>query len=214
MSEPAAITSICALTALGLLISNWLVDRGMRSYAARRVPAVLGGCAYLLAVLWLSPWSAILLSISLTALLLAIRFIKRRILRGVQGSELQPWVEFTFLLAATASLWVGWVLMEDRWLAFVPIGFLAWGDTAGTLVSETLMRYGKRFRMWPSVGVMGACLAVAALYSPFWVAGTAALAATAAERFTPAIAGVRDDNWAIVGAALAVLVIARVVEVG
>ena len=44
-----------------------------------------------------------------------------------------PWV-------GTAALAIGWGLLGDRWLGFLLIPFVAWGDSAAGLARVTLVR--------------------------------------------------------------------------
>src|SRR5438034_1255140 len=54
-----------------------------------------------------------------------------------------------------------------------------------------------------------ACLGVAFLYQPYWIAAAGALAAVIAERFRPTTHPIWDDNWTIVAAALTVMIALR-----
>lgn len=45
---------------------------------------------------------------------------------GVKGNlPSQAWSEVTYALGVTAALALGWGLLGDRWLAFLPIAFMA-----------------------------------------------------------------------------------------
>ena len=190
----------------GLVASNLLVDRGLDASFARRVPGALGGVAFLIAVLWLDPRTAIALSSALTLAMLALRLGFRRGLRGVGGSlPTQVWAEITYPAAGTVSLAVGWLLLGDRWLAFLPIAFMAWGDSFAGLARQLSMSLGRRVGHWPSAAMLTCCLATGLLFQPYWIAALGAISATAAERFCPRVLSVRDDNWAVVAASLAVM---------
>ena len=190
----------------GLIVSNLLVDRGLDASFARRVPGALGGLAFLIAVLWLDPRIAVALSGALTLAMLSLRLGFRRGLRGVSGSlSSQVWAEITFPAAGTVSLAVAWLLLGDRWLAFVPIAFMAWGDSFAGLARELSMSLGRRVGHWPSAAMLTCCLATGLLFQPYWIAVLGAISATAAERFCPRILSVRDDNWAVVAASLTVM---------
>ena len=162
--------------------------------------------AFLIAVLWLDPWTAVALSGVLTLAILVLRLGFRRGLRGVRGSlSTQAWVEITYPAAGTVSLAVGWLLLGDRWLAFVPIAFMAWGDSFAGLARELSISLGRRLGVWPSAAMLTCCLATGLLFQPYWIAALGAISATAAERFCPRVHSVRDDNWAVVAASLAVM---------
>jgi dolichol kinase len=109
-------------------------------------------------------------------------------------------------MAGTASLAVGWGLLGDRWLAFVPIAFMAWGDSVAGLLRASLWR-GKVAGLWPSVAMFGVCLAVAALYQPYWIGALGALVATVAERRRPRVSIVWDDNLNVVAMSIAVMTV-------
>ena len=205
MNQVYAASGVVTLATAGLLASNFLFDKGLSTSMSRRVPGVLGGFAYLIAVLWLGPWTAIALSGALSLFILVLRLGFRRGLRGVRGSlPTQVWAEVTYPLAGTVSLAVGWVLLGDRWLAFVPIAFMAWGDSVAGLGRATIWR-GTRASIWPSIAMLCVCLTAAALFQPYWIGAVGAICAAAAERFSPRVLSVRDDNWTVVAASLAVM---------
>lgn len=200
-----AVSAIVLLALAGLVASNLMFDRGVDPSLSRRVPGALGGVAFLASVLWLNPWVAVTVSAVLTLFILALRLGFRRGLRGVRGSfSTQAYAEVTFPLAGTISLAVGWGLLGDKWLAFVPIAFMAWGDNVAGLARATIWR-GYRARTWPSIAMLGVCLATAVLFEPFWMGAAGALTATAAERFRPTAPRAWDDNLLVVALSLAVM---------
>ncbi len=175
-----------------------------------RVP-ILGGVAFLVAVLWLDAWTATVLSGAMALLILVVRLGFRQRLRGVRGKlPSQAWSEVTYALGGTVALAIGWGLLGDRWLAFLPIAFVAWGDAAAGMARATLWR-GRVLSIWPSAVMLGVCLAVAALYQPYGIGALGALVATVAERHRPRLHLFWDDNLNVVAASLAVMgVLARV----
>ena len=205
IEQALAAASVLLLTVGGLWAANVLFDRGGDSYLSRRVPASVGGLAYLIAVLWLDVWTATILSGALTGVVLGLRLGFLRGLRGVRGGlAAGAWAEIAYPLAGTVSLAVGWGLLGDRWLAFVPIAFMAWGDTVSA-VARGALRNGRSARVWPSVAMLATCLAIAALYEPYWIGALGALLATGAERFRPTSHSVWDDNWVMVAASLSLM---------
>ena len=137
--------------------------------------------------------------------ILAVRLGFRRGLRGVEGNlPTQAWAEVTYALGGTASLAAGWGVLGDRWLAFLPIAFMAWGDSAAGLLRATIWR-GTVASIWPSVAMLGVCLAAAAFYEPYWIGALGALVASTAERRRPMVLRVWDDNLHVVAASLAVM---------
>ena len=113
-------------------------------------------------------------------------------------------------MAGTVSLAIGWGLLGDRWLAFLPIAFMAWGDSVAGLVRATVWRGGMA-RISPSMAMLGVCLATALLFQPYWIGALGAIVATAAERFRLIAHRLWGDNWVpddpvIVAASLTVMV--------
>ena len=205
MNQSYAATAVVLLAIGGLAASNVLHDRGVPNRVSRVVAPVIGGGAFLIAVLWLDFSTAITVSGAMALFIIVLRLGFRRGLRGVRGElRSQAWAEVTYVIAGTAGLAIGWGLLGDRWLAFVPIAFMAWGDSTVGLTRSTILR-GELARVWPSVAMLCVCLGVAVLYQPYWIGATGALAATAAERFRPTAHAIWDDNWAVVGAALGLM---------
>ena len=206
MNQVYTAIGIVFLALAGLVTSNLLFDRGVDPSLSRRVPGVLSGFAFLIAVLWLDPWTAIVLSGALSLFILVLRLTFRGGLRGIRGSlPTQAWAEVTYPLAGTVSLAVGWVLLGDRWLAFVPIAFMAWGDSAAGLTRDFALRRGKDVNTVPSTAMLASCLAIGVLFQPYWIGALGAIFAAVAERFSPRVLSVRDDNWTVVAASLAVM---------
>ena len=224
-----AAIAMALLAISGLVVSNFLYDLGAPGTVSRRAAPVLGGAAFLVAVLWLDAWAAVALSGVLTLLILLLRVRFRRGLRGVTRSpSTGDWGEIAYPMAATASLAVGWGLLGDRWLAFVPITFMAWGDSVAGLVRAAMRRGNMaglvRATIWrgnmaiilPSIAMLGVCLGAASLLQPYWIGAFGAVVATVAERFRLIAHSLWDDNWVpddpvIVAGSLAVMgVLARV----
>ena len=206
MLVQAFAVSGCVTVALaGLVASNLLYDRGVANSVSRYVAPILGGVAFLVAVLWLDAWTATVLSGAMALFILAVRLGFRRGLRGVRGNlASQAWSEVTYALGGTAALAIGWGLLGDRWLAFLPIAFMAWGDSTAGLARASLWRSNVANR-WPSVGMFGVCLGVAFLYQPYWIGAAGAVAATIAERKRPRLGVWWDDNLHVVAMSLAVM---------
>ena len=215
MGEALAVSGVVLLAVFGLAASNYLFDHGVDAAVSRRVPGVLGGLAFLVAVLWLDPWTAVALSGGLTLLVVVLRFGYRRGLRGVRGSlPPQAWAEITYPLAGTVSLAIGWGLLGDRWLAFVPIAFMAWGDSVSGITRDAFAWRSRMPKAWPSIAMLAACLAAAVLFQPYWIGASGAVVATAAERINPRVLSVRDDNWIVMAASLGVMAVLAKIGVG
>jgi len=195
----------------GLRLSNLLYDHGVANSLSRYVAPILGGVAFLVAVLWLDAWIATVLSGAMALFILAVRLGFRQRLRGVRGTlPSQAWSEVTYALGGTVALAIGWGLLGDRWLAFAPIAFMAWGDSMAGLARATLW-HRRGASTWPSVAMLGVCLASAALYQPYWIGVIGAIVAAAAERRRPMVHALWDDNMHVVAMSLTVMgVLARV----
>ncbi len=205
LEQAFALGGIATVGLAGLAASNFLYDLGVPNTISRYAAPMLGGTAFLVAVLLLDPWPATALSGGLALGILGLRVGFRRGLRGIRGNlKTQAWAEITYALAGTASLAIGWGLLGDRWLAFLPIAFMAWGDSAVGLLRATI--WGRNVgSLWPSLGMLAVCLAAAALFQPYWIGALAALVATAAERRRPMVLIIWDDNLHVVAMSLAVM---------
>jgi len=196
-----AIGAVVALALGGVILSNLVHDRGAAG-VSRRIAPVMGGAAYLAAIMWLDlPTAASVLG-ALTLLVVTLRLGFRHWLRGVKGNRRsQDWSEITYPVAATVSVVVGWGLVGDKWLGFMPVAFLAWGDSAAGLVRDMWERVS---RLWPLAAMLVVCLGAAALMQPYWIGAVGALVATAAERYRPPLP-FWDDNLNLVLASFAAM---------
>lgn len=207
LGQVYAVSGVTVLALAGLAGSNFAYDRGVPSTMSRYLAPVIGGFAFLVAVLWLDVWAAVTLSGVLGLLILALRLGFRRGLRGVEGNRpAQDWAEVTFALAGTASLALGWGLLGDKWLGFLPMAFMAWGDSLCGLARATRW-HNNVASLYPSVAMLGVCLAAAAVFQPYWIGATGAVVAVAAERRRPMVWKVWDDNLNVVAASLAVMAV-------
>ena len=203
--QASATSGVVFLALAGLVASNLVHDRGVPSSQSRYIAPVLGGFAFLVGVLLMDMWIVIATSSVLTLLILTLSLRYRSGLRGVRGHlPTQAWSELTYALAGTASLVVGWALLGDRFLAFLPIAFMAWGDSVAGLARATIWRNNIASRR-PSFIMLAICLGAAALFQPYWTGALGALTATLAERRRPMISPLWDDNLHLAAASLAVI---------
>ena len=216
MSPAYASMAMVLLALSGLATSNFLCDRGVPGTVSRRAAPLLGGSAYLIAVLWLDAWTAVTLSAVLALFIVVLRIGFPRGLRGVKRSlSSGDWAEIAYPMAGTASLAVGWGLLDDKWLAFLPIAFMAWGDSVAGLVRGVASWNGKDMGVWrPSMAMLGVCLTAAALFEPYWIGALGAIVATVAERFRLLAHRFWADNWVpddpvIVAASLGVMAVLK-----
>ena len=201
----AALIAVAALAALAVGAANFLRARDLPPDVGRHLAGVLGGFAYLLGVLMLDAPTATGLAALAALALLGLRLGAPAATRGVRGGRGgRRWGEVVYAAAGSASLAVGWLWLGDRWLAFLPIAFMAWGDNAAGL-ARLAAGHGAARVMLPPAAMLATCLAVAALVAPGWVGLGGAVAATAAERLRPTDHPFWDDNWAIVAGSLLVM---------
>ena len=204
--QAAMAFSVALLVDGGLGLSNLLYDQGVPRSVARYVAPWCAGAAFLIAALWLEADVAISLAVALTAMLVVLKAFRRTALRGVQGELVsQALSEITFGLAGVASLAVGWGWFGDPWLGFLPIAFMAWGDSTAGLARATLWRSNVA-SVWPSMGMAAVCLGTAFLYRPYWIGAVGAVAATIAERKRPRLGVWWDDNAQVVAVSLTTMV--------
>jgi dolichol kinase len=197
--------ALAGVVLLALLAANVLKDRGVPLDVTRRVLGALGGGVYLAAVLFLEPTVAIVAAVAIAGIFVVLRVSARRHLRGLAGDGRSDRLgELAYPVAAAASLAVGWGLFGDRWLAFVPIAFMAWGDNAAGLVRARWPRT-RDTEVWPSAAMLGVCAAAALLLQPFWIGAIGAVLATVAERLHPTTHPLWDDNWVVVAASLPIM---------
>jgi hypothetical protein len=208
LSTAFAMAGVVALVTTCLAGSTFLHDRGTARPVIRALAAMVGGIAFLLSVITLDAHTATALAALVTAAVVVMRVRFTSSLRGLRGAvPSQAWAEVTYALAGTLSLLVGWVLLDDRWLAFTAIGFMAWGDAAAGLaraeVSRLLSYAG------PTLVMLAVSAVVVSIFEPGWIGLVGALVATASEGRTPKLLSVRDDNLIVVASSVAVMAICR-----
>ncbi len=125
--------------------------------------------------------------------------------QAVRGDRIEHvehvWAQITYAATGVISLAVGWGMLGDRWLAFLPIAFVAWGDAAAGLARATIWR-GSVMSVWPSAVMLAVCLGVAALCQPYWIGAVGAGVAAVAERYRPRVGALWDDNVNVAAASI------------
>jgi hypothetical protein len=170
----------------------------------RWTAAVLGGCAYLVAVAWLNVWTSVALSAGAVAIVAVLRLSRANVLRGLWASPSGDRAELGFPAVATIALAVGWGMLGQPRLAFVAIAFMTWGDATAGLVRGLLDR-GPLQQAGPPVAMLAACIGSAWLFYPLPSALPAAVIATAAEALWPLTRSRLSDSWPVVGSALGLM---------
>lgn len=182
---------------LGLYLANLLYDYGIPQYISRKL-GHLGGCVgFLLCPLLFSSFHwPLILTAGFTALLLYARAFKPGTFRGVGGSgRPNAFAEVHFPATGIVIIGICWGLMDEPWLAIVPLTFMGAGDAITGLIRSKV--YGREVKgNWGSVGMLATCLVLAYFIHPYWVGVAGAITATVAERFTPTTK-YADDNLTI-----------------
>jgi hypothetical protein len=202
LNEITAVAIVAAIACAGLglsMLGHRLENRIERS-PLRCLAGMVGGLAFLAQVEWLDAWTAVSVSGVLTLLVSAVR-IARGSPAAAPGRPEQSWAEVTFALSGTASLAVGWGMLGNEWLAFVPIAFMAWGDNAAGLARSTVWKDDPA-SLLPSFWMLAVCLASSLLFHPWFIGAGAGLLATLAERYRLRLIRWCDDNPVIVASSL------------
>lgn len=199
---------ITGIVLVGLYLANYCYDKGVEQYISRKIGHGVGGVGFLLcALLFSEPWWPLIIAGGFCLLLGGARLCRPPTFRGVGGSSRQhAFAEVYFPVAGVISLGVGWVWLENPWLAVVPVLFMAWGDMLTGLVRSLV--YGHEVKgNWGSVAMIIVCLVVAYFFKPYFIGAIGAVVATLVERFTPISRGLWDDNHTIVLSSLLVMAI-------
>lgn len=207
MSEAPYALFLIFLVLLGLYLSNLAYDSGIKHHLSRKIAHIFGGMAYLVAPYLFSSWAwPVALSGGMVLLLAGARILRPTTFRGTGGSGRKNAIaEINFPLAGTISLLVLWAWLGEPKLAVIPPMLLGFGDSITGIVRSRL--YEKETKAWQgSAAMLGTCLLVAYMASPYWIGALAAVAATIAEKLTPGRWWI-DDNITLVLAAVGVIVL-------
>lgn len=141
---------------------------------------------------------AIIVIGTLSVFVIVLRLGFRHWLYGVKSNRTtQEWTAITFPLAITLSLIVGWGILGNRWIAFLPVSFVAWGDSAAGLTRDTLW-VDRPASIWPLLVMLAVCLGAGVLCQPYWIGAVGAVVGTVAERYRTKRLRFWDDNLNIV----------------
>lgn len=199
----ARLLTIIATALTGFVLANVLYDHGLKNYSSRKLTHLFGGAAYALLVLWLEPWQAVTLSAGVTLGVIGLRVLWPESLRGTGGSGRPHAIaEINYPLAATICLAAGWWWLGYWPLALFPILCMAVGDSV-TGVFRSLVYKKEMKGMAGSAAMFAVCVGLAFMVTPLWAGLAGAVAATVAEKLTPATRWT-DDNLSLTLAALVV----------
>lgn len=197
---------------VGLWVSNYFYDQGIKHWLARKIGHFFGGVGFLLLpFLFPDNWIlAVVLVAGFALLLTGARLLKPHTFRGV-GGDARP--------GALAELYFPWVA--------IPILILGWGCWHRPLESVScllFMSFGDGLTGWvralrystPTKGLQGSlamlatCFVLAwAFMTPLWLGTLAAAGATLVEWASGDASSVKwlrwaDDNWTIPVVAFAI----------
>lgn len=199
---------------IGLYIANLLYDYRVPQYISRKL-GHLGGCvAFLLCpFLFENFWWPLTLTVGFTALLLYARVFRPKMFRGVGGSgRPQALAEIYFPATGIVVIGLCWGLLDQPWLAIVPLTFMGAGDAITGLIRSKV--YGREVKgNWGSLGMLITCLTLAYFVTPYWIGAAGAFVAVLAERFTKTTRYV-DDNLTIPLASALVMAILYLTLIG
>lgn len=205
MHLAARLLAIIAVALSGFVLANIVYDAFhlKANYISRKLTHLFGGVAYCLAVLWLEPWEAVTLSAGVTLGVIGLRVLWPESLRGTGGAGRPNAIaEINYPLAATICLAVGWWWLGQWFLALFPILCMAVGDSVTGLCRAYVYRREQK-GLAGSIPMFIVCAMLAVIVTPLWAGLAGALAATIAEKLTPASRWV-DDNLTLTLAALVV----------
>ena len=207
LGQICGICIVSGLSMTGIILGNKLLDRFEAAFLSRRLVSITGGVVYLVAVLLLDKFVALITIGTITILVILLRLSFRHWLRGaLRNPSARDYSEITYLGAGILSLSIGWGVFGNKWLAFLPVAFIAWGDDAAGLARDTVCK-GKRSRFWPSLVMLITCTGIAFFYHPFWISAIGAVTATIAERSRINFVKYWDDNINIVVFSMVAMVV-------
>ncbi|GAH14987.1 unnamed protein product, partial [marine sediment metagenome] len=135
-------------------------------------------------------------TIGFTALLAYARIFRPKTFRGVGGSgRPEALAEIHFPATGIVLIGVLWGILNEPWLAIVPLCFMGGGDAITGLIRSRV--YGREVKgIWGSVGMLVTCLILAYFIQPYFIGAAGAVTAVIAEKFTKTRHFI-DDNLTI-----------------
>lgn len=193
---PYGILIACAVI-VSLYLANLFYDYNIPQYISRKIGHLGGAAGFILCpLLFTTFWWPLILTVGFTALLLYARLLHPTMWRGVGGSgRPQALAEIHFPATGIVLIGICWGLLDNPWLAIVPLLFMAGGDSiTGLIRSRVYKREVKG--LYGSIGMLPICLLFAYLFTPYWIGALGALVATLVEKYSPTNRFI-DDNLLI-----------------
>jgi len=197
ISELPLVILIAGAALLGLYLANLFYDYNIPQYISRKLGHLGGAVGFLLCpLLFEAFWWPLMLTIGFTALLLYARAFRPETFRGVGGSgRPEALAEIHFPATGIITIGILWGLLNQPWLAIIPLTFMGAGDAITGLIRSRV--YGKEVKgNWGSLGMLVTCLVLAYFIEPYWIGATGAIVAVLVERFTKTTKYC-DDNLTI-----------------
>lgn len=193
---------IAGVVVTGLWLSNIVFDRSVPHYVSRKIGHAAGGLAYFIALFaFQSAIWPIILCFTFGLILWLARFRRPHTFRGVGGSGRSSRVmaEVWFAWIAVPVFAVGWLWLDQPFIAVSSLLFMAWGDCITGLIRAGV--YNKAVKgVWGSLGMLAVCLIISwMLIEPFWIGAVGSVIAVAVEWTFGDVGAVKwaDDNCAI-----------------
>jgi len=197
VAEIPYVILIAGAALIGLYLANLFYDYEIPQYISRKL-GHFGGCVgfLLCPLLFESFWWPFILTTGFTALLLYARMFRPTTFRGVGGSgRLEALAEIHFPATGIVLIGILWGIVNEPWLAIVPLAFMGGGDAVTGLIRSKV--YGKEIKgNWGSLGMFATCLVLAYFVTPYWIGVAGAITAVITEKFTRTTRYV-DDNLTI-----------------
>ena len=188
---------IAGAALMGLYLANVFYDYNVPQYISRKIGHLGGATAFLLCpFVFSSFWWPLMLTTGFTLLLLYARLFKPETFRGVGGSG-RPGALAEIHFPATGIVLIGvlWGILNQPWLAIVPLAFMGAGDAITGLIRSKV--YGREIKgNWGSLGMVVTCLILAYFIQPYWIGVLGAVTAVLAEKYTKTTKYI-DDNLTI-----------------
>ena len=211
MAEVPYALLVAGTVVVGLLVSNYVYDRGVPNYVSRKIGHGAGGLAFLMSFMFLSSVWAMILAGAFGAVLYLARVIRPSTFRGVGGTgrSRNVMAEIWFALVAVPVVFISWYWLGRADIAIASLLFMAWGDGITGLVRARV--YHRPVKgWWGSLAMLVVCVALAlAFIRPFWIGAFAAGVAVVVEYLYGDNGSIKwaDDNLAVPLAGMGVMLL-------
>ncbi|MDD5190321.1 MAG: hypothetical protein PHE50_04690 [Dehalococcoidales bacterium] len=201
ITEIPLVALVGVIVLAGLWLANFAFDHGVPNYVSRKIGHGAGGIAFLLSIYFSTAGWPVIIAAGFGIILLALRFTKPHLLRGVGGTARSKKVmaEIWFPWVAVPVFLLAWFRLDKPAVAVTCLLFMAWGDGITGLVRARVYRKPVK-GFWGSLAMLGVCLLIAGIFiKPFWIGAVASGVAVITESAFGEYGFLKwgDDNWAI-----------------